>query len=456
MSSLPELLPEADRLKAELDALRPLDPEREARVLQKFRLWWTYHSNAIEGNVLTQGETEVFLMEGLTAKGKPLKDHLDLRGHSEAINYLLALVRSQEPLTEHTIRELHKILLVEPYPVDAITPDGRPTTKVVIPGQYKTDPNHVRTPTGEIHYYATPAETPAKMGDLMQWWRDTRATGKMHPIEIAARFHHRFSDIHPFDDGNGRMSRLLMNLLLMQDHYPPVVIRLSERDIYLAALRRADAREEEDFLGFVAEHVVQSLELYLKGAKGEEIAELTDLEKEITLLSMELDSIEEPERVTPEMQKRSFEDSLHPLFAAIIRLLAPLAKLFSESFVRVWETYGAEGPLANDLRKEPMEGNRIPLHANSFLAENTIRSLRLEFHLRGFKKHRYDSFDLRAEVTFDFSPLEYTACMPSPHPGPKIRHSYTEPLTKDEIRNFADAVARFFLEEVRKKTRGAS
>ena len=115
MPDLEELFQRIDAAKARLDAMRPPDREREQRLMQKFRWWWTYHSNAIEGNSLTQGETEMFLMEGLTAKGKPLKDHLDLRGHSNAVNYLLEFVREKEVLTEAAIRELHKVLLAEPY-----------------------------------------------------------------------------------------------------------------------------------------------------------------------------------------------------------------------------------------------------------------------------------------------------------------------------------------------------
>jgi len=132
MSNFLILLARIDQAKAELDAMRPLDRELENRILQKFRLWWTYHSNAIEGNKLTQGETEMFLMEGLTAKGKPLKDHLDLRGHSNAVNYLLAFIRGNEkPLTEAEIRKLHEVLLVEAYQVPVITPDGLPAEKTI-------------------------------------------------------------------------------------------------------------------------------------------------------------------------------------------------------------------------------------------------------------------------------------------------------------------------------------
>ena len=100
MSETQNLLQRVDAAKAQLDSLRPLAREQEDRAMQKFRLWWTYHSNAIEGNTLTQGETEMFLMEGLTAKGKPLKDHLDLRGHSYAIKYLLDFIHDKEVLTE--------------------------------------------------------------------------------------------------------------------------------------------------------------------------------------------------------------------------------------------------------------------------------------------------------------------------------------------------------------------
>lgn len=436
MNPLPELLKQIDAAKAQLDALRPLDREQEDRVMQKFRLWWTYHSNAIEGNVLTQGETEMFLLEGLTAKGKPLKDHLDLRGHSNAINYLLAFIREGETLTEAAIRELHKVLLVEPYRTDAITPDGQPTTKPVALGEYKSQPNHVRTPTGEIHYYATPTDTPVKMQELMAWYRSEMETRTTHPVEIAARFHHRFTDIHPFDDGNGRMSRLLMNLILMQESYPPVVIRLKERDQYLAALRRADAGEFDDFLTFIAEHVLSSLDLYLRAARGEEIHEPTDLEKEIALLKMELKHVEEPEPFSEAVQERVIANSLDPLFAEIVRLLSPLAELFSESFVE----YGGGRIALVDSTNLPRKKGPQP------------RDIQLQFVCRGFKKASFNTFELIAPLAFNFQPLKYVVNVRAG--AHLIQHFYQEPLTKDEIRDVAERITRYFLEEIRKKTNG--
>ncbi|MBD0256814.1 MAG: Fic family protein, partial [Cytophagales bacterium] len=137
-------------LRNQLDALRPLNPEQERRIMDKFRLDWNYHSNHLEGNQLTYGETKALLLFNITAQGKPLKDHLEIKGHNEAILWIEEVVRQQRPLTENFLRELHKLLLGTPYQVDAITPDGQPTQRWVQVGQYKSTPNHVKTVTGEI------------------------------------------------------------------------------------------------------------------------------------------------------------------------------------------------------------------------------------------------------------------------------------------------------------------
>ena len=340
-------------------------------------------------------------------------------------------------LTEAVIRKLHEILLIEPYQVQAITPDGLPTMKTVALGQYKTQPNYPRTPTGEIHYYASPEETPAKMDDLMRWYRDEMAKGAMHRVEIAALFHHRFTAIHPFDDGNGRMSRLLMNLMLMQDGYPPAVIRLSERDQYLAALRRADREEHDDFLSFIAEHVVSSLELFVRAAKGEEIHEPTDMEKEIALLRMKLKHIEEPSPRTEECLRNLFTNSFDPLYVEIVKLISPLCEFFAESVVN------RNGNVSQILGSATMPR-----------AQGMSDVIGLDFILRGFKKARFDTFNLSTILFLRFEQLKYRLELPSANVT--IQHFYQEPLTKDEITEVAQKLTRFFVEEIKKKTNGHS
>jgi Fic family protein len=126
-----ESLKRAQIRKKELDLLRPLSPDQEQRIMQKFRLDWNYHSNNIEGNSLNYGETKALLLHNITAQGKPLKDHIEIKGHNEAILWIEDIVRNEKPLTETFIRELHKLILKEPYEVDAITVDGNPTNKLI-------------------------------------------------------------------------------------------------------------------------------------------------------------------------------------------------------------------------------------------------------------------------------------------------------------------------------------
>ncbi len=290
LSKLP-FLTTVDDLKTAVDNLRPLPKDIEDRVVQKLRLDWNYHSNAIEGNQLSYGETVAFIVEGITAKGKTLKDHLDIKGHDEAIKYLLDIIKNQDYiLNEADIRNLHKLLLKENYFVDALTPNGEKTRKEIKIGQYKSSANHVQTATGEIHYYATPDEVPMRMGDLMDWYKLAKENVAVHPVVLATLFHHEFTNIHPFDDGNGRMGRLLLNLMLQQNAYPPIVVKQNDKLNYYQVLRQADAGEIVPITEYMSALTAHSLEIYLKAAKGESIEDEDDIDKEIALFKQEANS----------------------------------------------------------------------------------------------------------------------------------------------------------------------
>lgn len=283
-----EAIVQALALKEQLDTLRPIDVEQEKRIMQKFRLDWNYHSNHLEGNSLNYGETKALLLFGITAQGKPLKDHFEITGHNEAIDWVIDMVKGNRSLTENFVRELHQLLLKEPYEVDAITPEGKPTKRKIAVGQYKTMPNHVKTVTGEMFYFATPEETPAKMHDLLVWYNEKVTQKDFNPILIAAEFHYKFIRIHPFDDGNGRTARILMNFILMQFHFPPVIVKTEDKANYFAALQLADVGNIEAFIEYIAQNLVRSLEIMISGANGENIEDDDDIDKEIALLEQRL------------------------------------------------------------------------------------------------------------------------------------------------------------------------
>ena len=324
---LETIVAQIEQLMADLEARKPIPTQAQHQFQQKISLDWTYHSNAIEGNRLTFGDTRAFLLRGVTAAGKPFRDYIDIKGHDEAVKLLFSLIEQQDatPLNESFIRELHKIALVEPYRSPSQTMDGTPTTKLIQPGQYKTQPNHVRTSTGAIHYYASPEETPAKMGDLVAWYRLQADRGELHPLLLAAAFHYRFVAIHPFDDGNGRLARLLMNFILMRHDFPPIVIPLGKKEQYLRSLEQADTGDLELFTILIGEELLNSLNLLIRAAKGENIEEADDLDKKLTLLQRKLAAKSDMQTDTTE---DLFVTTLRPFLVDLFKQLQKFLPFF--------------------------------------------------------------------------------------------------------------------------------
>ena len=318
-----EEIANALELKNELDSLRPIDKEKEAIIMQKFRLDWNYHSNHLEGNSLTYGETKALILFGITAQGKPLKDTLEITGHNEAINWVIDLVKGERPLTENFIRELHSLLLKDSYK-ESKNADGIIVPRKISAGKYKTTTNHVETVTGEIFYFASPEETPAKMHDLLNWYNEKTKEETVNPILIAAEFHYLFIRIHPFDDGNGRTARILMNFILMQFGFPPVIIKTEDKANYFAALQMADAGNVEAFVNYIAQNLVSSLEIMISGAKGENIEEDDDLDKEIALLEQKLYNTYQKVEYSNEL----LSQSIFKLIEKFIQSISKFSKLY--------------------------------------------------------------------------------------------------------------------------------
>jgi len=274
---LPKKLAELDRQNAWLEAQQPIDTDIERNVWAKFQIDWNYHSNAMEGNTLTYGETERLIQRGITAKGKPLKDHLEITGHDAIIRTISSMARERYPFTLSDIRNLYRQLLGQAYNAPAVNPDGSMGTKRIKVGEFKSTPNHVELPDGSIFRYAAPEEVPALMTDLMDWLReqDARVVRKeTHALDVAADFHYQFVRIHPFDDGNGRLARILMNLILVHHGYLVSIIPTDEKALYLDALTQADRTGDTLALKiFLVNTVLPQYRLFERAIRGERIHE---------------------------------------------------------------------------------------------------------------------------------------------------------------------------------------
>ena len=316
-----------DQLSATYHSLLPMSPENQRRWDKKVRLEFNYNSNHIEGNTLTYGETQLLLLFDETHGSHPMRDYEEMKAHDVAFQKIKEWAADTEtPLTEQDIKNLNQIILVQPFWKDAITPDGQPTRRQITVGNYKTQPNSVLLSNGELFEYTAPQEVPIQMQELMEWYRDKQAT--LHPINLAAMFHYKFVRIHPFDDGNGRVSRLLMNYVLLAYKLPPVVIKSSDKQNYLHALHLADTGQYEAFIHYIAAQVVSSLEMAIKAAKGESIEEPDDLDKEIALLTRQLQHQETYK--TPQQVLNVFHWAQQKLLAPCEAVLQKFDKLFQE------------------------------------------------------------------------------------------------------------------------------
>ena len=287
-----------EQLYAEWQSLQPLKDEYQQRLNRKFMLEFNYNSNHLEGNTLTYGQTELLLLFGKVTEAANMKDLEEMKASNVGLNMMKEQALSEYPLTETFIRQLHKTLLREDYTVYRQLPGGQQTSYVVHAGVYKTRPNSVRTFTGELFEYASPEETPALMTDLISWYREAEESGQYSPAELCALFHYRYIRIHPFEDGNGRIARLMMNFILLRHHYPMIVVKSADKENYLRALSQCDGftgtapsagahaelKDIQPFVAYIEKCMERALNTCIKAAKGLSIEEDDDFTKALKIL----------------------------------------------------------------------------------------------------------------------------------------------------------------------------
>ena len=243
-----DLFKKIDRLKAQIDGHRPMNSHMVKQLREYFRIGMTYSSNSLEGNSLTETETKIVIEDGITIGGKPVKDHLEVLGHSEAYDLLFRLSGHSE-IMETNIRELHRLFY---YRIDASRAGKYRKKKVIITGTDFTPP--------------APKRIPDLMASFVDGIPDDRS--KHHPVEFAAILHGKLVTVHPFIDGNGRVARLLMNLGLLQAGYPVTIIHPVLRREYLDNLNKIHKGDLRPFNKFIAGCCLESAKEYLRLLEG--------------------------------------------------------------------------------------------------------------------------------------------------------------------------------------------
>lgn len=234
---------DVDALKKRLDSYRPIPQAILNNLHEELVLQWTYNSNAIEGNTLTLKETKVAL-EGITVGGKTIREHFEALNHREAILFVEELVQKGSALTVWDIKSIHALVLKN---IDSDNAGAFRQSNVII--------------SGVEHRPTEFLKVPEEMEAFITWYSGDAQN--LHPVERAARIHCDFVKIHPFIDGNGRTSRLLMNFELIKNGFPAAVIPVSERLAYYSALDLAHTTSDyQPFIELVTKVVVKSFDLY--------------------------------------------------------------------------------------------------------------------------------------------------------------------------------------------------
>lgn len=239
-----KILESIEGKKRELDRYRPFPASLVRKLDEEFTLEWTFNSNAIEGNTLSLQETELVVNRGMTIGGKSLKEHFEAINHVEAVKYLYEFCSKKTDLTEEYLLEIHKLILKN------IDDDNAGTYRrhnVRIVGAYHLPPNAQKIKKLIVEY--------------INWYYEN--SRKLPVAELASRVHYKLVHIHPFLDGNGRTARLLMNLILIQNGYPPAVILNLDRKKYYRVLKDADMGNIERFDNFIGKSIERSLVIYL-------------------------------------------------------------------------------------------------------------------------------------------------------------------------------------------------
>lgn len=240
--------------KQRLDVHRPLPNELVKNLDEWFNVELTYTSNAIEGNTLTRAETALVVEKGITVHGKSLKEHLEATNHVEALEYVKTLVgKTKKDITKNDISHINRLIL------NKIEEDSA--------GRYRTMPARL---TGSETILPNPAKIPELMDEFIAWLQGENFD---HSVIIAADVHFKLVSIHPFPAGNGRTSRLLMNLVLIQEGYPPAIIRKEDRAAYIDSLEKGQTTGNlEDFRNLVYGAVNRSLDIYLEALEPERVS----------------------------------------------------------------------------------------------------------------------------------------------------------------------------------------
>jgi Fic family protein len=442
--ALENCLKEIAELKARIDALGKLDNNTLTRINYKFRLDWNFNSNSIEGNTLTKAETNSVMLNNVTVEGKPLKDVLEMSGHNDVVSKIQNMAKGDINITENRIKEIHVGIMHE----------DDPEKKKEI-GRWKTKANYLYNYKDERIDFTPPENVAGEMNSLINWLNNEldlvdKRKSKLTILEIAAQLHLRFVTIHPFYDGNGRMSRILMNLVLIRYGYPPVIVKVEDKKQYGQYLAHAQEYEKNPvpFYEMMGALLIRSLERYFTGAKGEDISEPDDFDKELQQIDLKLkNNNAEVVKRNPELMAEVFTKSIRPLSDSLYEKLIGFNRFFAEFTINIYS-----GSIGVSGTKETVDQKLLEISKDIHANEITI-----SYQWGGFNRAGANTFWMTTQFKIRLREFDYLI-NERQHPVYKegIKKLYSQQLTKGEIDTIVGEITTTTLNDLKAQYKQAT
>lgn len=440
MSAIADKLKQIGTLRYNIEAYGKLPDDVLRRIEYRFRLECNYYSNRQEGGTLTRQETRTVMTGVITIEGKPLSDVREMQGHDQTMLEIMRIGQGEVNISEKRIRDIHRAIIVEEDP-------GK--QKQV--GEWKQEYNEIINWKGEKFGFTPPNEVPEAMHQLLNWLNDelekSKRGGKdvIHPAILAFEFHHRFLTIHPFHDGNGRTARLLSNLILVANGYPPFYITDEEKEIYNRYL--ADIQgyggDPDLFIEFMLGLLMRSLQLTLDVIEGRDKEE-EDWEKRLSLLTTELAAEPSLQKIrSKETLREVAEQVVFPVMGKLLPVFAKFDRLFLHR--TMWFGTGSGTLLMEDIEKM-----RQILDNN--LSEFS-QQMNLEIRFEGFTKAPRHAFDVRLGFKWLFQPYDYALYFPVESGLPQFNRPYHEYYSAEEIKSIINQAGTYLTDTIEKKIR---
>lgn len=449
-----------DKLKAEIDALGKLDRDTLNRINHRFRLDWNYYSNIMEGNTLSMRETRSIMIGNITVDGKPIKDVLEMKGHDEAIHDIIKMGKGELNISEKRIKDIHRAIMYE---------DDEEKRKQI--GEWKKDNNYIHNHNGERYDFLPWMDVPVEMHKLINWLSAEKEKinegkkGAIHPVLLAIQFHLKYLTIHPFYDGNGRTSRILMNLILIAQGFPPIIVKSEEKDRYYKYITEvqsygapADLYEEH-----MLDLLIASLTLVKTAAQGGDISHPDDIDKRLALLEKELSTIDTEEEVKTKLSEEVLLTIFDSWFSQLMNKVVPAIQRFNRLFIdnRHYVWFMHHENFENDSVGDIIERLKVRLTKDDNRFNLHGFQIRIGAQYGPFKKGGVKSFGCNYEMEVRFDQIKYEVLVEEFSDSgkkstilfpPRLLH---KPITEQEMEEIAAKLSEAILAHIEYHTKKA-